>query len=171
MCGSPGRAWLTLLASLVSAYPISYLICVGSMWGGLFGSPMLAPLPALLGTLEITLAVLIARKWEPGYGPTLLSWLWVALAAKLLLAEFLVYYDITLAPRPDEAGRRRPDLGRVYGGTGGDRGGAARRADGGAGRRRAVAARVRAWRPRRCCTGAGTGRGRERRAATSTAGT
>jgi hypothetical protein len=93
VCGSPGRAWLTLLAVLLSAYLISYLICVGSMWGGLSGSPLLAPLPALLGTLELSVVVLIARKWEPGHMPTLQAVLWVAFAVKLLLAEYLVYYD------------------------------------------------------------------------------
>ena len=93
VCGSPALSWLTLLATLLSAYLITYLICVGSMWGGLFGSPLLAPLPAVLGTLEIILAVVIASSWEPGYGPMLLSGLWVAFAGKLLLAEYLLYYD------------------------------------------------------------------------------
>ena len=92
-CGSPGMAWLTLLTTLLSAYLITYLICVGSMWGGLFGSPLTAPLPALIGTVEISLAVWIARHWERGYEPTLRGGLWVALAVKLLLAEYLFRYD------------------------------------------------------------------------------
>ena len=92
VCGSPGRAWLTLLAVLFSAYLMSYLLCIGSMWGGLIGSPLTAPLPALIGLFEIGLVVVVARKWEPGYAPMLLSGLWVAFAVKLLLAEWLVYY-------------------------------------------------------------------------------
>ena len=161
VCGSPEKAWLTLLATLLSAYLVSYLICVESMWGGLLGWPVTASLPALVGMLELVAAVVIVRKWEPGYWPMLLTCLWVGLAVKLLLAEWLLYYA-----------RKRVGVGRAALAGGVLIWAACTAVPAGrwrcysASRRRRWPSSCsrrwrRVWRPRRCCTGHGMGVGRE----------
>ena len=95
VCGSPALAWLTLLAALAVAYAITYAIHIGSMWLGLFGPTSIASVPAFAGILQVILVVWAWCLWEPGYGQALWTGLWVALAAKSLLAAYLLRHDLT----------------------------------------------------------------------------
>lgn len=94
-CGSPALACLTLLAALFGLFAITYAIHVGSMWGGLFGSPIFASLPAILGSLTIPIIIWSNSHWRPEYEPALWTGLWVALGAKFLLAAYLARHDLT----------------------------------------------------------------------------